>query len=109
MCQSIRTTGSRSSARGERDSCRDVGLPVPLTGPVIFVSHGGEAFPSLTVVLQDDGVTIGLVSATFITKAGITSTGLKTVPDDPVSTFELTLGQGPYSASSPWRRRRFIA
>jgi hypothetical protein len=73
-------------------------LPVPLSGPAIFVSHGGEAFPSLTMVLQGDGVTIDLVGDTFISKAGVTSTTFKTVPDDPFSTFELTLPQGPYSA-----------
>jgi hypothetical protein len=73
-------------------------LPVPLTGPAIFVSHGGEAFPSLTMVLQGDGVTIDLVGTTFISKAGITSTTFKTVPDQPFSSFELVLPQGPYSA-----------
>ena len=73
-------------------------LPVALSGPVIFVSHGGEAFPSLTVVLQGDGVTIELIGTTFISKTGITSTTFKTVPDDPFSTFELTLPQGKYSA-----------
>jgi hypothetical protein len=73
-------------------------LPVPLEGPAYFVSHGDEAFPSLTIVLQGDGVTIDLVGATFISKAGITSTTFKTVPDAPFSTFELTLPEGPYSA-----------
>jgi hypothetical protein len=73
-------------------------LPVPLTGPAIFVSHGGEAFPSLTMVLQGYGVTIDLVGTTFISKAGITSTTFKTVPDQPFSTFELTLPQGKFSA-----------
>ena len=29
-------------------------LPVELSGPVYFVSHGGEAFPSLIIVLQGD-------------------------------------------------------
>jgi hypothetical protein len=73
-------------------------LPQPLSGPAIFVSHGGEAFPSLTMVLQGDGVTIDLVGTTFISKAGITSTTFKTVPDTPFSTFELKLPQGKYSA-----------
>jgi hypothetical protein len=73
-------------------------LPVALEGPAIFVSHGGEAFPSLTLVLQGDGVTADLVGSTFISKAGITSTTFKTVPDAPFSTFVLTLPEGPYSA-----------
>jgi hypothetical protein len=73
-------------------------LPVPLTGPAIFVSHGGEAFPSLIMVLQGYGVTVDLVGTTFINKAGITSTTFKTVPDVPFSTFELTLPQGKFSA-----------
>jgi hypothetical protein len=73
-------------------------LPVPLTGPAIFVSHGGEAFPSLILVLQGYGVTIDLVGATYISPQGITSTTFKTVPDEPVGGFELTLPQGPYSA-----------
>jgi hypothetical protein len=73
-------------------------LPVPLEGPAIFVSHGGEAFPSLEIVLQGDGVKVILVGATYISKSGITSTTFKTVPDDPFSTFELVLPEGPYSA-----------
>ena len=73
-------------------------LPVPLEGPAIFVSHGGEAFPSLTMVLQGYGVTVDLVGTTYISHAGITSTTFKTVPDVPFNTFTLTLGEGPYSA-----------
>jgi hypothetical protein len=73
-------------------------IPVPLSGPAYFVSHGGEAFPSLIIVLQGYGVTVHLVGSTFIDKAGITSSTFKTVPDAPVGTFELTLPQGPYSA-----------
>jgi hypothetical protein len=73
-------------------------LPVPLTGPAYFVSYGGEAFPSLIVVLQGYGVTLDLVGTTFINKAGITSSTFKTVPDAPVGSFELTLPQGKYSA-----------
>jgi hypothetical protein len=74
-------------------------LPTPLTGPAYFVSHGGEAFPTLTIVLQGYGdVTIDLVGSTYINKAGITSSTFKTVPDVPVGSFELTLPKGPYSA-----------
>jgi hypothetical protein len=73
-------------------------LPVPLEGPAYFVSHGGEGWPSLVVVLQGYGVTIDLTGTTFISKAGVTSTTFKTVPDQPVTSFELTLPEGPYSA-----------
>lgn len=72
-------------------------LPVPLTGPAYFVSHGGEAFPSLTIVLQGDNVTVELVGATLI-RNGITSTTFNTVPDLPFSEFELTLPRGRFSA-----------
>jgi hypothetical protein len=73
-------------------------LPVPLSGPAYFVSHGGEAFPDLVIVLQGYGVTVHLTGTTFISKAGITSSTFKTVPDVPVGTFELTLPQGKDSA-----------
>ena len=73
-------------------------VPVPLEGPVYFVSHGGEAFPSLEIVLQGYGVEIVLVGATFISKSGITSTTFKTVPDQPFSTFEINLPEKQYSA-----------
>ena len=73
-------------------------LPVPLEGPAYFVSNGGEAFPNLIMVLQGYGIAIDLVGDTFISKAGITSSTFKTVPDQPVTSFELVLPQGPYSA-----------
>jgi hypothetical protein len=73
-------------------------LPVALAGPVYFVSHGGEAFPSLVVVLQGDGVRVDLTAATFISKAGITSSTFKSIPDVPISSFELYLPEGRYSA-----------
>lgn len=73
-------------------------LPVPLEGPAYFVSHGGAQFPDLDFVLQGDGVTIILHGETYIGKSNIISTTFKTVPDQPVSSFELTLPKGPYSA-----------
>jgi hypothetical protein len=65
---------------------------------VYFVSNGGEAFPNLEMVLQGDGVRVNLVGDTFISKAGITSTTFKTLPDVPFSSFELYLPEGKFSA-----------
>jgi hypothetical protein len=74
-------------------------LPVPLEGPAYFVSHAGEEFPSLIVVLQGYGVTVELVGSTFInSKTNITSSTFKQVPDVPIGSFELVLPQGKYSA-----------
>jgi hypothetical protein len=74
-------------------------LPVGLEGPAYFVSHGGEEFPQLIIVLQGYGTTVDLVGSTFINpKTNVTSSTFKTVPDVPVGTFELTLPQGKYSA-----------
>jgi hypothetical protein len=73
-------------------------LPVTLMGPAYFVSHGGEAFPNLIVVLEGYGVRIDLVGDTFINKAGITSSTFQTVPDVQVNSFELYLPEGPHSA-----------
>jgi hypothetical protein len=61
------------------------------------VSHGGEAFPQLIIVLQGYGVTIDLVGDTFI-KGGVTSSTFNQVPDVPINSFELKLPQGPGSA-----------
>jgi uncharacterized repeat protein (TIGR01451 family) len=73
-------------------------LPVPLTGPAYFVSYGNAKFPELVIVLQGYGVTIYVHGETFISKQGITSSTFHQVPDQPVTSFELTLPQGPYSA-----------
>jgi hypothetical protein len=73
-------------------------LPVPLEGPAYFVSHGGQRFPELIVVLQGYGVTVYLEGETFISKAGITSSTFRSVPDVPVGSFDLTLPAGSNSA-----------
>jgi hypothetical protein len=74
-------------------------LPVPLEGPAYFVSHAGEEFPDLIIVLQGYGTTVDLVGSTFIdNKTNVTSSTFKQVPDVPVGAFELTLPQGKYSA-----------
>lgn len=74
-------------------------LPEPLAGPAIFVSHGGEEFPSLILVLQGYGFTVDIVGSTYVSpKTGTISSTFKTIPDEPVGSFELTLPQGRFPA-----------
>jgi hypothetical protein len=71
-------------------------LPVPVMGHAYLVSHAGEAFPNVVIVLQGYGVTVDLTGTTAI-KKGVTSNTFAAVPDVPVSSFEITFPQGPYS------------
>jgi hypothetical protein len=73
-------------------------IPVSLSGPAYFVSHGGAKFPELVIVLSGYGVTVQLHGETFISPAGITSGTFRTIPDVPIGGFELKLPQGKGSA-----------
>jgi hypothetical protein len=73
-------------------------LPAPLKGPAYLVSHGGEAFPDLDLLLEGDGgVRVILESKTDI-KGGITKSTFGSIPDVPVSSFVLELPEGANSA-----------
>ncbi len=72
-------------------------LPSKMTGSAYLVSHGGEAFPDLDLVLEADGVRVILVGHTKITN-DITTTYFQTLPDVPVTSITVNLPTGPNSA-----------
>jgi hypothetical protein len=72
-------------------------LPVPLAGPIYFVSFGSAKFPDAVMVLQGYGITIKLRGETFISKAGITSATFASTPDVPFESIEVNVPSGPFS------------
>jgi hypothetical protein len=73
-------------------------LPVPLEGPVYFVSYGGAKFPDAVVVLDGYGVHVELHGETFIDgKTGVTSATFRNTPDVPFENLEVTVPAGPFS------------
>ncbi len=72
-------------------------LASKMKGPAILVSHGGQAFPDLDLVLEAEGVRVIVVGNTKI-KNGITTTNFATTPDVPVTSITVNLPTGPHSA-----------
>jgi hypothetical protein len=72
-------------------------LPGQMTGPVYLVSFGGEEFPQVDLVLEDEGVRVIVVGHTKITK-GITTTNFAAAPDVPVSSITVNLPLASNSA-----------
>jgi len=73
-------------------------LPVPLRGPIYFVSYGSAKFPDAIVLLSGDNVNVRLTGETFINgKTNVTSATFPNTPDVPFESIEVTLPTGPYS------------
>ncbi len=73
-------------------------LPGLLAGPMYLVSHGRKTVPALVLLLQGDGVRIDLTGAIHVSGAGVTRSEFGSMPDAPISSFEINLPRGPHSA-----------
>jgi hypothetical protein len=73
-------------------------LPVPLQGPIYFVSYGSAKFPDAVILLSGDNVNVRLTGETFInSKTNVTSATFPDTPDVPFESIEVTLPTGEYS------------
>jgi hypothetical protein len=72
-------------------------LPNVMKGPAILVSHAGEEFPSLELVLEADNIRVIVEGKTHI-KNKITTTDFETSPDVPISSVTVSLPTGAFSA-----------
>jgi uncharacterized repeat protein (TIGR01451 family) len=85
-------------------------LRQPLVGPVYLVSRGGAATPELEFVLQGEGVSVDVVGQAII-KHGVIAAAFSSLPDVPISTLGLVLGNGPHSllaTNLPARAKRSL-
>jgi hypothetical protein len=73
-------------------------LAAPLSGPAYLVSHPGEPYPQVVLVLQGSGIILDASATTTIAKSKITTITFTALPDIPISAFELALPEGPHSA-----------
>jgi hypothetical protein len=73
-------------------------LPGALVGPAYLISHGGEAFPDLDLILHGDGVEVALVGHTHISSAGVITSTFESIPDVPVASAIVKLPVGANSA-----------
>jgi hypothetical protein len=87
---------SKESRVGSASAVTPV-LPNVMTGPAILVSHAGEEFPSLELVLEADNIRVIVEGKTHITKK-ITTTDFESTPDVPVSSITVSLPTGAFSA-----------
>lgn len=78
-----------------------------LKGSAYLVSNGAAAAPSIEMALHGEGITLLLAGATSV-RGGSLAAAFRTLPDVPLSTFDLVLSTGPHSllgASLPQRAR----